>query len=96
MRQLRNSYINFATKDHWRKPSEYQYIEDGLITLHQYLKSRGKVRVALPALGAGHGGLDWSRVKQMIESNLADLEAEITVFSPIDSREAGHKGPRHM
>lgn len=76
--------VNFATKDHWRKPSQYEYIEDGLIALHQYLKSRGKVRVALPALGAGHGGLDWARVKQMIESNLADLEAEITVFSPID------------
>jgi len=38
------------------------------------------VRVAIPALGCGYGGLDWSRVQKMIEAALGDLSAEIIVF----------------
>lgn len=83
--------LNFATKDHWREPSRYEYIRDGLVLLREYLAARGEASVALPALGAGHGGLEWTRVREMIEQHLDDLHAEITVFSPIDSREVGRK-----
>jgi putative DNA methylase len=74
--------INFPTKDHWRKPSKYEYIESGLVALHDYLKDLGKIKVAIPALGSGHGGLDWNRVSEMIRSHLSDLESEIIVFNP--------------
>lgn len=74
--------INFPTKRHWRNPSRYEDIDSGLTALHDYLAKRGKVRVALPALGCGHGGLDWSRVSRMIQEHLSDLEAEILVFDP--------------
>jgi adenine-specific DNA methylase len=50
------------------------------------LAQLGKVRVTLPALGSGHGGLDWSRVSKMIQKHLEGLEAEIIVFDPADSR----------
>ncbi|MCK4820494.1 macro domain-containing protein, partial [bacterium] len=81
--------INFPTKTHWRKSSNYEDIESGLIALHKYLIDKGPVRVTLPALGCGHGGLDWNRVKGMIEKYLGDLEANIDVFEPIDSLKAG-------
>lgn len=81
--------VNLPTKDHWRQPSEYEYIEKGLRWLHDFIEKRGNVRVALPALGCGHGGLAWSRVTAMIEAALGDLAAEIVVFEPSSSHLAG-------
>jgi hypothetical protein len=46
------------------------------------LKDKGRVKVALPALGCGHGGLDWTKVSVLIREYLKDLEAEIIVFEP--------------
>ncbi len=78
--------INFPTKDHWRKKSEYEYVEKGLKWLKDYLSNRKNESITLPALGCGHGGLDWLRVKKMIEDYLSDSPAEIFVFSPNASK----------
>jgi O-acetyl-ADP-ribose deacetylase (regulator of RNase III) len=83
--------INFPTKRHWRDKSRYEDIEAGLIKLREYLVQQGKVRVTLPALGCGHGGLDWTRVSQMIRNHLSGLEADIIVFNPLNSREVGQR-----
>jgi len=83
--------VNLPTKDHWKQPSEYEYVEKGLRWLHDFVEKRGKVRVALPALGCGHGGLDWPRVQKMIEAALGDLTAEIIVFEPSSSHAAGER-----
>src|SRR5688572_9767762 len=68
--------INFPTKRHWREKSRYEDIDAGLIALREYLEQQGSVRVTLPALGSGHGGLDWAQVKKMIQRHLDGLEAE--------------------
>jgi O-acetyl-ADP-ribose deacetylase (regulator of RNase III) len=82
--------INFPTKRHWRENSKYEDIEDGLKALRTYLDSVVHVvRIALPALGCGHGGLDWARVSKLIEHYLATTTAEVFVFEPADSRRAG-------
>lgn len=81
--------VNFPTKRHWREPSRYEDIEAGLIALKSFLGKLGQVRVTLPALGCGHGGLEWPRVSAMIEEILNNVEAEIIVFSPQSSRDAG-------
>ncbi|HHH1420726.1 TPA: macro domain-containing protein [Yersinia enterocolitica] len=78
--------INFPTKRHWRNKSRYEDIELGLIALRSYLEPLGEVKVALPALGCGHGGLDWTIVSKMIEQYLSDLVASIYIFEPNDSR----------
>lgn len=77
--------INFPTKDHWKDPSEYSYIEDGLKWLKNYLKDKPNSTITLPALGCGHGGLDWKKVKQMIIDYLSGLETKILVFEPESS-----------
>lgn len=56
--------INFPTKDHWRNKSEYSYVEDGLKWMQAYLKDVQGKTITLPALGCGHGGLDWNIVKK--------------------------------
>lgn len=83
--------INFATKDHWRHKSRYCYIEDGLESLKKTLQQQkdGTI-VAIPALGCGHGGLDWNIVRRMIAKFLGDLKnVDIHVFQPQDSISIG-------
>lgn len=80
--------INFPTKDHWRKPSKYEYIESGLKWLAQFLVEKKDQVVVMPALGCGHGGLDWAIVKEMIQSQLANTPAKILVFEPSSSKNA--------
>ncbi len=83
--------VNLPTKDHWRQPSEYEYIEKALVWLRDFVASRGNARVTIPALGCGHGGLDWSRVQTMMEQALDGLAAEIVIFSPASSHVAGER-----
>jgi len=81
--------VNFPTKRDWRDPSRYEDIDAGLDDLRAYLDSVGPVTIALPALGCGHGGLDWGRVSRMIQNKLGDVDARVLVFPPLASRQAG-------
>lgn len=45
--------INFPTKQHWKMPSRYEYIESGLIALVSYLMDNPVKSLAMPALGCG-------------------------------------------
>ena len=74
--------INFPTKDDWRNPSQYSYIESGLQWLREYLLQTPGLSIAIPAFGCGYGGLDWKVVEGMIRSTLGDLENEILLFPP--------------
>lgn len=84
----RKTIINFPTKDHWRDPSEYNYIRLGLIELTKLIKERSLQSVSLPPLGAGNGGLQWSKVKDLIEEYLSDVDCEIVVYQPNDEVKA--------
>jgi O-acetyl-ADP-ribose deacetylase (regulator of RNase III) len=74
--------INFPTKTDWRKPSEYSYIEQGLTALIQIIQTRRIKSIAIPPLGAGNGGLDWSSVRNMIEHQLSSLDCQVFVYEP--------------
>ncbi len=74
--------INFPTKTDWRKSSEYSYIETGLDALVREITDRNIKSVAIPPLGAGNGGLEWTRVKSLIEDRLKDIDARIFVYEP--------------
>jgi len=76
--------INFPTKTSWRKPSEYSYIEDGLNNLATVIKEYNITSIAIPPLGAGQGGLNWVRVKKMIEDKLKESEAIVYLYEPSD------------
>jgi O-acetyl-ADP-ribose deacetylase (regulator of RNase III)/uncharacterized protein YwgA len=74
--------INFPTKTNWRAPSEYSYIEEGLTELVKIIMERGIKSIAIPPLGSGNGGLDWNRVKTILEKQLTNLDCEIFIFEP--------------
>lgn len=74
--------INFPTKTTWRKPSEYNYIENGLDDLINIIKTQEIKSIAIPALGAGNGGLKWEIVKKIIEQKLINIDVDIYVYEP--------------
>jgi len=75
--------VNFPTKQHWRSPSRMAWIVDGLEDLRHFLLANDVKSIALPPLGAGNGGLEWSEVREQIGRVLGDLsDVEITVFEP--------------
>lgn len=74
--------VNFPTKTHWKLPSEYLYIEQGLVALRKEIINRKIRSIAIPPLGSHNGGLDWLRVKHMIETALVDLDCDIMLYEP--------------
>jgi O-acetyl-ADP-ribose deacetylase (regulator of RNase III) len=74
--------INFPTKTHWRFPSEYIYIEKGLVALRDYITQNCIKSLAMPAPGCGNGGLNWPVVKALIEQHLSGLDCHIEVYEP--------------
>ena len=76
--------INFPTKKHWRYPSKLEWIVEGLKDLRRVIQENDIRSIALPPLGSGNGGLDWSNVQTEIRRVLGDLgDVEIQVFEPI-------------
>lgn len=75
--------INFPTKRHWRGKSRIEDIVAGLESLVQEVESRGIRSIAIPPLGSGLGGLDWRRVRPLIEQAMSSLEdVEVVVYEP--------------
>ena len=75
--------INFPTKRHWRGASRIEDIEAGLADLKNVIQQRNIKSIALPPLGCGLGGLEWSVVKPRIEAALTPFaDVEVIVFEP--------------
>jgi len=80
--------INFPTKQDWRENSKYEYVAEGLKSLLQVIRERGIKSIAIPPLGCGLGGLDWAKVRPMIESAFQSLpQVDLTLFEPAGSPE---------
>lgn len=71
--------INFPTKDHWRGSSRIEFIQDGLVDLVKQIQALGITSIAIPPLGCGNGGLEWQKVKPLIEQAFTAIP-EVTVY----------------
>lgn len=75
--------VNFPTKQHWRSPSKLEWITEGLDDLKHFILTHQVKSIAIPPLGSGNGGLDWTVVREQIEKYLAELDdVNILVFEP--------------
>jgi len=75
--------INFPTKTQWRLPSTLPYIRDGLRDLVARVRELGIASLAIPALGCGNGGLEWTAVKPLIVEAFALMpEVRVVLFEP--------------
>ncbi|GII29152.1 macro domain-containing protein [Planotetraspora mira] len=74
--------LNFPTKRHWRQRSRLDDVEAGLDDLARILVRLDIRSVAVPPLGCGNGGLDWSQVRPLIFEKLGGLETDIRLYGP--------------
>lgn len=80
--------VNFPTKGHWRAMSRLADIEDGLDYLAAHAADWGITSIALPPLGCGNGGLEWSEVGPLIYRKLSALPINVTVYAPYGTPKA--------
>lgn len=74
--------INFPTKDHWRSPSRLSDIERGLDYLAAHVVEWGVTSLAMPPLGCGNGGLNWSEVGPLIYRKVSALPIDVELYAP--------------
>lgn len=74
--------LNFPTKNHWRSAARIQDIERGLDRFVAQYSEWGITSVAMPPLGCGNGGLEWSEVGPLIYRKLSSLPIDIEVYAP--------------
>lgn len=75
--------INFPTKAHWRAKSKLVDIEAGLVDLVATCKRLQIRSIAIPPLGCGLGGLNWSDVRPLIERAFASSpEVDVRLYPP--------------
>lgn len=75
--------INFPTKRHWRGKSRMEDIEAGLKALVDTVRRYNIQSIAIPPLGSGLGGLDWSEVRPHIEATLESLtDVRVIIYEP--------------
>lgn len=75
--------INFPTKGHWKSRSQLSDVIDGLRDLTDVIRELDIRSIALPPLGCGNGGLNWTDVEPEIRrafSNLPDVD--VLLFPP--------------
>ncbi len=74
--------LNFPTKGHWRAVSRLKDIVEGLEYLERHYRDWGITSLAVPPLGCGQGGLDWSVVGPTLYQRLRRLEVPVQLFAP--------------
>ena len=76
--------VNFPTKWHFKYPSRLEWIEDGLKDFVKTYKQYNIKSVAFTKLGTLNGGLDWNKVKLLMEKYLCNLD--IPVYICLDNK----------
>lgn len=71
--------LNFPTKQSWKQPSRFSYLEQGLNNLVESFQLRGISSIALPLLGADKGGLDADKVLLLMQEALIPVAKVIPV-----------------
>ncbi|WP_432194479.1 type II toxin-antitoxin system antitoxin DNA ADP-ribosyl glycohydrolase DarG [Streptomyces sp. bgisy027] len=79
----RRYIINFPTKQHWRAKSKLPDIKSGLEALVDVVQKLHIGSIAIPALGCGNGGLEWSEVRPLIYEAFDRIpDLRVTLFPP--------------
>jgi O-acetyl-ADP-ribose deacetylase (regulator of RNase III) len=75
-----HTIFNLGTQEHWRKKAQIPALTKSLAKMLELAAHAGIERVGLPRIGAGLGGLDWTRVKKVIGEAGKDTAVTMVVF----------------
>jgi O-acetyl-ADP-ribose deacetylase (regulator of RNase III) len=75
------SVFNLGTQEcYWRARASYEAIEQALTSMRGQADAEGIVRVAVPRIGVGYGGLSWKKVRGIVERVFADGAGTLIVY----------------
>jgi O-acetyl-ADP-ribose deacetylase (regulator of RNase III)/uncharacterized protein YwgA len=87
--------LNFPTKDDWRAPARLEDIVAGLEYLEAHFRDWGITSLAVPPLGCGQGGLDWSVIGPTLYNHLQRLGVPVHLYAPYGTPHEELE-PRHL
>lgn len=70
---------NLGTQVTWRTKAKLEYIKSAVEKMMTLAEASGIRRIALPAIGAGLGGLRWDDVKELL-NNAAAFHPSVDLF----------------
>jgi O-acetyl-ADP-ribose deacetylase (regulator of RNase III) len=83
--------FNLGTQErYWRARASYEAIEQALKKMREEADHENISRIALPRIGAGHGGLSWRKVLAVIEKVFADWPGTLYVYDAYHAEEDGN------
>ncbi len=73
-----DTYLLYPTKSHWKLDSSYAIIEAMCFVMssNQEYYLEAKQKYLFPKVGCGLGGLEWAKVKEILDRDLAWLPKE--------------------
>ena len=72
--------ICLATKNHWRDPSQMEWIQAGVTNLKRYLDKLKLTSVATPLIGSGLGHLDKKTVEEAICNKFSNSLIDMRIY----------------
>ncbi len=76
--------VNAITQENFGRTGakfvDYNAVANCMKTINKVLKLSGETQVAMPQIGAGLGGGDWSVIASIIESELQDIQPVVYVL----------------
>jgi O-acetyl-ADP-ribose deacetylase (regulator of RNase III) len=72
--------FNLGTQEHWKKKAQLPALAASLRKMVELASHAGITNVGLPRIGAGLGGLDWMRVKRILDEVGKETPVTLTVF----------------
>lgn len=73
--------VCLATKDHWQNHSQLRWIDAGLLVLAAWCRDEQITSLAIPAIGCGLGGLQWSVIRPLIVDRLGFIPG-LEIYEP--------------
>jgi O-acetyl-ADP-ribose deacetylase (regulator of RNase III) len=83
--ELEKMILLFPTKDDWKKPSQLEWVHQGVLNMLSEIEPGKYKGIAFPALGCGLGGLDWVEIKNLFRHLAPQLEkafGTVLVYEP--------------
>lgn len=78
---LVDNIFNLVIKSDSTKKAKYKRLRATLEDMKDQMEDNMITKIAIPKLGCGHEGMDWDRVKGIIEEVFANTDVEILVCS---------------
>jgi O-acetyl-ADP-ribose deacetylase (regulator of RNase III) len=73
--------FNLGTQAHWKEKARIPALVKSLGRMVELAELAGIERVGLPRIGAGLGGLDWPRVKKVLQEVGGPAKVTLVVFA---------------